>query len=199
MIKQKKGKKAQHENRKGKNPLNKSTPLGKKAQHEIMGFVLIIIIVSIVGLIFLGFLVGRGEPIKQESVQVSNLLASSMYYTSDCAVNYVPNYKSGQDLIKSCWSTDFCLDERSACSALNSTMKEIIGESLDVSPDKPNKAYELNIYYKSLDEAVADQSILILEEGDYKNCSSQIGGSHSIHIAGITPGIINVELDVCRG
>jgi len=71
----------------------------KKAQNEIVGFVLIIVIVSVIGVIFLSLMIGRGEPIRQDSVQISNLLASSMYYTSDCAVNYIPNYKDGQDLI----------------------------------------------------------------------------------------------------
>ena len=176
----------------------------KKAQNEIVGFVLIIIIVSVIGLIFLSFMIGRGEPIRQESVQISNLLAASMYYTSDCAVSFIPQYKDGQDLIKSCWNNEQCLggedsDGKMACDALNSTMKKLIGESLDVSSDKANKAYELIIYYKDLAGDLPDDVILESTGGVYGNCSSQIGGSHSIAIGGITPGLINLELSVCRG
>ncbi len=176
----------------------------KKAQNEIVGFVLIIIIVSIVGVIFLSLMIGRGEPIRQDSVQISNLLAASMHYTTDCAVNYIPNYKDGQDLIKSCWNNEKCLgidgaDGEMACDALNSTIKKLIGESLDVSPDKPNKAYKLLIYYRDLERELPDEAILESGDGVYGNCSSEIGGSHSIAISGMTPGLINIELNVCRG
>ena len=171
----------------------------KRAQNEIVGFVLIIIIVSVIGVIFLSFMIGRGEPVTQDSVQISNLLSASMYYTSDCAINYIPNYKDGQDLIKSCWNNEKCLNDKMACEVLNSTMKELIGESLDVSSEVLNKAYELNIYYRDLERELADDLILEFSEGDYANCSSEIGGSHSIAISGLSPGLINVELDVCRG
>ena len=173
----------------------------KHAQHEIMGFVLIIIIVSIIGLIFLSFLIGRGEPITQESVQISNLLSASMYYTSDCAINYIPNYKNGQDLIKECFknSGNVCLNNQKVCEALNSTMKKLIEESLEVSSDKPNKAYELIIYYRDIGREREDEEILSLNQGVYGNCSSEIGGWHFINIGGIAPGTINVELSVCRG
>jgi hypothetical protein len=171
----------------------------KKAQNEIVGFVLIIIIVSVMGLIFLSFMIGRGEPIAQDSVKISNLLSASIYYTSDCAINYIPNYKDGQDLIKSCWNNERCLDERMACEALNSTMKSLIGESLDVNPQVSNKAYELIIYYKDLAGELPQDVILELNEGNYSRCGSEIGGSHSIAIGGMTPGLINIELSVCRG
>tara|TARA_Y100000310_G_C20540296_1_gene742937 strand:+ start:93 stop:623 length:531 start_codon:yes stop_codon:yes gene_type:complete len=172
----------------------------KKAQHEIVGFVLIIIIVSIIGLIFLSFMIGRGEPITQESVKISNLLSASMYYTSDCAINYVPNYKNGQDLIKECFenSLGVCLNQEKVCDSLNSTMKKMIEDSLDVDLDKPNKAYELLIYYRDSDENLPDEQILGLAQGVYGNCSSEIGGWHFINVGGIAPGTINVELDVCK-
>ena len=179
--------------------MNKINYKNNHAQNEIVGFVLIIIIVSVIGMVFLSFMIGRGEPITQGSVQISNLLASSVYYTSDCAVNYVPNYKDGQDLIKSCWNNEICLDDRMACEALNSTMKKIIGDSLDVSSDISNKAYELIIYYKDLGGELPPEIILESNGGKYENCSSEIGGSHSIAIGGISPGLINIDLSVCRG
>jgi hypothetical protein len=171
----------------------------KKAQNEIVGFVLIIIIVSVIGVIFLSFMIGRGEPITQESVQISNLLSASMYYTTDCAINYIPNYENGQDLIKSCWNNKICLDDRMACDVLNSTMKKIIGESLDVNSEVANKAYNLIIYYKDIVGELPPDVILESKGGLYGNCSSEIGGSHSISVGGITPGLINIELKVCRG
>jgi hypothetical protein len=171
-----------------------------RAQHEILGFVLIIIIVSIIGLVFLSFMIGRGEPITQESVKISNLISASMYYTSDCAINYIPNYKNGQELIKECFknSGNSCLNQKDICESLNITMIKMIEESLDVAPDKPNKAYELIIYYRAGGVNIQDEQILNLNQGAYGNCSSEIGGWHHISVGGMAPGTINVELSVCK-
>ncbi len=170
----------------------------QKAQHEIVGFVLIVVIVSIIGLIFLSLSLGKGDGVKQTSMEISNLLESSMYYTTDCAVSFIPQYKSGQDLIKACYKNEKCLNEKMACDALEENMKKIIDDSLDVCADCVNKAYKLNIYYKPLDSDVQDDEILVLEKGVFLNCSSKFGGSHSIHMSSISAGIINIELEVCR-
>ena len=80
----------------------------KKSQQEIIGFVLIIVIVSIIGVIFLSLSIGREQPSGQTSIEISNLLEASMYYTTDCVVGFIPQYKSGQELVKSCWDNDKC-------------------------------------------------------------------------------------------
>lgn len=170
----------------------------KLAQHEIVGFVLIVIIVSIIGLIFLSLSLGKGGGVRQTSIEISNLLESSMYYTTDCAVSFIPQYKSGQDLIKACYRNEKCLNEKMACNSLEENMGRIIDDSLNVCDDCVNKAYKLNIYYKDLDLEVPNDEILVLENGVFSNCSSKFGGSHSIHMSSISAGIINIELDVCR-
>ena len=176
--------------------------ISKKAQQEIIGFVLIIVIVSIIGVIFLSLSIGRGEPSKQTSIEVSNLLESSMYYTTDCAVNFIPQYKSGQDLVKSCWNEERCLEnefgERMACEVLNNTLKTIINQGLDVCDECVNKAYELNIYYSPLDLEFPDEVVLGFSEGFYEDCKNTFGGSHSIYLSSITAGTLNIELEVCR-
>ncbi len=170
----------------------------KHAQHEIMGFVLIVVIVSVIGLVFLSLSLGRGETNKQTSIEISNLLESSIYYTTDCAVSFIPQYKSGQDLIKSCWKNEKCLNEKMACEVLEETMRQIIEESLNVCEDCVNKAYKLNIYHKPLDSEVQNEEILVLEKGKFLDCSSKIGGNYLIHISSISAGIINIELEVCK-
>lgn len=168
----------------------------QKAQHEIVGFVLIVVIVSIIGLIFLSLSLRKGEGVRQTSIEISNLLESAMYYTTDCAVSFIPQYKSGQDLVKACYRNEKCLDERMGCDALEENMRRIIDDSLNVCDDCVNKAYKLNIYYKDLE--VPNDEILVLENGVFSNCSSKFGGSHSIHMSSLSAGIINIELEVCR-
>ncbi len=75
----------------------------KKSQHEILGFVLIVLIVSIIGVIFLSLYIAKGKNTKQTSVEISNLLEASMYYTTDCAIGSFPKYQELQDLIKKCY------------------------------------------------------------------------------------------------
>jgi len=172
----------------------------KLAQQEIIGFVLIIVIVSIIGVIFLGFSIGRGEPSKQTSIEVSNFLEASMYYTTDCAVGFIPQYKNCQDLIKSCWNNDKCLDERTACEVLNETLKNVIQQGLEVCDDKNkcrNKAYKVNIYYSSLDLELPNEEILSFQEGIFEKCKTSFGGSHSIPLSSINAGTLNIELEVC--
>ena len=178
----------------------------KHAQQEIIGFVLIIVIVSIIGIIFLGLSIGRGESSKQTSIEISNLLEASMYYTTDCAISFRPQYKDGQDLVKACWNTNKCLDENDeatidACEVLNETLKTIIGDGLMVCDDENicvNNAYNLDIYYSPLDLELPNEEILSFQEGVFENCKSEFGGSHAIQLTSITAGTLNLELEVCR-
>ncbi len=167
----------------------------KKAQHEIVGFALIIIIVSIIGLVFLSFAIGRGESVKKTSVEISDFLQSAMYYTTNCAISHIPNYKDLQDLIKSCYRNEKCLNDEMACDVLKKSFNEIIKNSFQVSEAGKNKAYELNIYYRDL-TIEGDEEILVISDGDFANCSSSAGSSQAIFM---DSGNINVELEMCYG
>tara|TARA_Y100000310_G_scaffold304178_1_gene343093 strand:+ start:524 stop:1078 length:555 start_codon:yes stop_codon:yes gene_type:complete len=184
--------------------MEKQRKTKKKSQQEIIGFVLIIVIVSVIGVVFLSLSIGRGEPSEQTSIEVSNLLESSMYYTTDCAVNFVPQYKNGQDLVKACWNGDRCLDENNehtigACEFLNNTLKTIIEQGLEVCDECVNKAYKLNIYYSPLDLEMPNEEVFGFNQGVFDECKSTFGGSHSIYLSSITSGTLNLELEVCRG
>lgn len=173
----------------------------KKAQQEIIGFVLIVVIVMVIGVIFLSLSIGRGGPTEQTSIQVTNLLESSMHYTSDCVISFIPQYESGEDLVKSCWEDEKCLDERLTCEVLNSTLKQIINKGLEVCEDKnkcKNKAYKLNIYYSPLDLELPNEEILNFQEGLFEGCKATFGGSHSIPLTSLTAGTLNLELTVCK-
>ena len=175
----------------------------RKAQQEILGFVLIVVIVSIIGVIFLVLTMGRAPSTAYNSVEISNLLESSMHYTTDCAVNYVPQYKDGQDLIKSCYNEQIgnylnCLDERNVCDALKTTMQNLIQQTLDVHEDSPNKAFKFNIYFSPTNEEEPNLPILDIDQGLFQNCTSRTGGSHLIDATFINSGTIHVELQVCK-
>lgn len=174
-----------------------------KGQHEIVGFVLIVLVVSIVGVIFLAITLATPEPERQNSVEVSNLLSASMYYTTSCAINYVPQYRSIQDLVKECYNdlsgnSRECLDGRNVCDVLKEDLKEILDASLDVGEGNVNKGYNVDVYFASDNEDISNSLILQFNEGSFINCTSIVGGGHPIPVSSFGFGRIETELKVCK-
>ena len=171
----------------------------KKAQHEIVGFILIVVIVVVIGLFLLVFYL-RKSPIEKQSLDIQNFLQSSMTYTTQCALSYVPEYENIEDLIKSCYRNQVqeCIDGRMGCEVLNETLSDIVDKSWQVSPDKPVKAYSMFIYYEEnydteeeSEERQIDE-ILRISEG---NCTgSKTGAEYPIQYSS---GNIYVDIEIC--
>ena len=178
-------------------------PESKRSQHEIVGFVIIVIIVSVIGLILLSFGIGKDTP-RQTSAEISHFLQSSMYHTSSCAINFIPQYKDVEDLIKLCYNGQRCLDGKDTCEVLNLTLKNLIESGFDIDSSGVNKAYKMKIYYVNSDsdsldvDQVADDEILVLNGGVFEKCSSKLGASTPL-ASGFISGIIEVELEICKG
>lgn len=178
-----------------------------KAQQEIAGFVLIVLVVSVIGVVFLSIAFGKPETSKQTSVEVSNLLIASMYYTTDCAVNYIPQYRDVQDLIKECYNDKIgnyreCLGGEKVCLALEKNLKNILDKSLVVGGGSANKAYKLDIYFtgdSSDPNLTSREDILSLENGKFVNCTAVVGGSNPVPAGSFGFGKIETELLVCKG
>jgi len=115
----------------------------KKAQEEMVGFGLIIIIVAVILLIFLGFALRSQQKESVEDYEVNSFIQGFLQYTSDCRNNL--EYLSIQKLIFDCNNNEICLDGRSFCDVLNSTLTGIVEESWDIKGDRPIKGYELKI------------------------------------------------------
>lgn len=178
--------------------------INNKAQHELVGFVLIVLIVSVIGVVFLSITLGNKEITRETSTEISHLLEASMYYTSDCAINYIPQYRSIQDLIKECYKDKSgdsrkCLDGGDVCGSLKDNLKDILNKGLVISEESVNKAYKLDVYFTSDDSIENKEEILSLENGKFANCSSIVGGSHLIPVSSFGFGKIETELLVCRG
>jgi hypothetical protein len=116
--------------------------MDKKAQEEMIGFALIIIIVSVIFLAFLGLSLSDEEKDSVESYEVESFVGSFLQYSSDC--------KEGDksleisDLIEKCSNNQICGD-RESCEILEGTLEGISEESWNPSPENPVKGYELKI------------------------------------------------------
>ena len=115
----------------------------KKAQEEMVGFALIIIVVSVIFLAFLGLSLSDDEKESVESYEVESFVQSFLQYSSDC--------KEGDenldisDLIEECTNDQICSNGEEACEILEETLEGISKESWNPSQENPVKGYELKI------------------------------------------------------
>ena len=142
----------------------------KKAQQEIVGFVLIVVIVIIGLMVFLVMSVRTSEEI-ENSKQVDNILNSIMKHTTDCAISYEPNYDTFGDLFKSCSEKKTCKNLNiTACDYLNDTLTDVL-ESMMKSESSRISAYEFTL---SLKEGAG---LLLITQG---NCTGTLSGAQRI-------------------
>ena len=164
----------------------------KKGQEEIMGFVLIVVVMSIVMLVFLGiYLRTPPSDIQRESKDIYQFLEGMMEYTSDCAISYEPAYSSLGGLIQECYSDSEkkCTNGKKACVILERSIKEALNVSWQVGPDRPIKAYEFRSDYES---DYLSESIISISKG---NCTA--GFSASEYLSPAYPGTIVSSLKLC--
>lgn len=117
----------------------------KKAQNEIVGFGLILILLAVVFMVFLSFSLRGSNDQSLESYEAASFLSSALEQTTNCSVYYESDYASVQELIRKC-STDFeCFNGQNSCEVLNQTLSGILNASWEIGPDRPQAGYSLNI------------------------------------------------------
>jgi len=164
----------------------------RKAQEEIVGFVLIVVIVSVMIVIFLGFSIRNNNAPAQESKDVYRFLESSMQYTTDCAISYEPAYLNLGDLIRECYKdASLCISEKQPCAVAKETLKALIDSAFpQISPESSIKGYEYKSIY--LRENASQEEIIFLSKG---NCSQSIRGAEVLIPS--YPGTISNSLNLC--
>jgi hypothetical protein len=136
----------------------------KKAQSEMVGFAIIIVIVAVLILVFLSISLNKSKDDFTESYEVESFIQASLEYTTDCAINYEPNYQNVRRLIFRCINGENCLGERDSCEVLNETLKELVELSWNVGPEWPDKGYFLEI-------VANNESLLKFSEGNVTQTS----------------------------
>jgi len=136
----------------------------KSGQEEMIGFALIIILVSVILLIFLAISLNRPKT-EIESYEVNSFLQSTLQYTTSCqSSSGAEKYQAIQDIIFECELEDKCANGEDSCKVLNETLDGLLKESWQIGESRPNKGYELII---NTDES----QILNIKEGNItKSC-----------------------------
>ena len=111
----------------------------KKVQEEMVGFVLIIVLVSVIAVVFLGISLRKGAS-EKNSLEIKDFLYSSMLYSVDCSFQ-VENVR---DLILACYNSEAC-DSGSSCELLEDTYLRMINSSLRLGESAKYQGYVLKI------------------------------------------------------
>jgi len=169
----------------------------KRSQQEIIGFVLIVVIVVVVGVIFLGISLRKDRGIARDDAKISNFLSASMKYTTVCAKDSATDYRILSDVIIDTYKGRPCFDGRPAASVLEETYRNITDVIWRAGEAYPIKYYKLSIFYQSnlRDDTTADDPILVLESGNSSICPVRRAGQS---IQDYSPGVIITELEICR-
>lgn len=166
----------------------------RKAQEEIVGFVLIVVLVVIVGVIFLGIRLRNPEPVQRESEIIYKFLESAMEQTTSCKTSETGDFIALDSLIRECHSFgNECISGEDSCDVVENTFVDILNATWRVGPEYPYKGYTLEINY-AVNSSGQQQSQRILNLSSGTCSNSYSGGSYWIPQF---PGSITTELKLC--
>ena len=117
----------------------------KKGQEEIVGFALIIIIVSVVLLIFLRISLQNNERETVQSYEIESFIQAVLQQTSTCRKSDNLEFLTIQRLIFSCDYEEMCLDGKNSCEVLEDDLKKIFDEYWKYGQDRPIKGRTIEI------------------------------------------------------
>ncbi len=115
----------------------------RRGQEEMVGFAMIVIIVSIILLVFLGLFLSNSGSQSVESYETESFILSAIQYSTQCTDYY--GYLSVKDMIFMCNSEINCRSGEDSCTVLDSTLRGILDNSWNVAEGSPVKGYMLNI------------------------------------------------------
>lgn len=121
------------------------TRINKKAQEEMVGFVLIMLIVAIIFLVFLGlYLRGASQESTKDSKDVTAFLEAVTKTTTNCSSAGGIHYTAAA-LIPRALTGQSCSGGVSSEDALRDLLENTIEEMWHFNPDSPTKGYLLEI------------------------------------------------------
>lgn len=162
--------------------------LGKKAQEEATGFIIIVVIIIFISVIFLGIMI-RKNPDSTSSRDTYQFLETAMQFTTDCAISYEPAYLSLSELIYECHEgISLCTSGDKPCDVLQDTLSKILDSTYNPSKDAFLKAYEFKIIYK---ESI-EKEVINISKGI---CTNRIKGSELPIDAG--KGVLINSIKLC--
>ncbi|MEK6893165.1 MAG: hypothetical protein AABX07_03085 [Nanoarchaeota archaeon] len=161
-----------------------------KAQEEIAGFVVIVVLVSILFVIFLGLNLNKPASADKESKELSSYLGSLKEFTTNCTLDN-RNFANIGEILGYCFKKKSCTSNEDSCRILNSTLKEIFKATMPLGKDYNLKGYKFKAIYSSKTPRL-NETIISISAG---NCSSQYRFAEGFLAE--SKGIITYSLQQC--
>jgi hypothetical protein len=175
----------------------------KRAQEEMVGFVIVMLVVAVIFLVFLSVYIRSNKGSQPtESIEISQFLDSIVETTSICSFDDEFTFLSIGDLIRECQKEPIrkCTnipstptpDESEVCMVLASELEKSIEDSWNFGVDSPETGYR---FLASFDSGIG-ASTNILNSPVSKPCGAnvQIGADKPV----FTPnGKIIISLTIC--
>jgi len=158
----------------------------KRGQEEMVGFVAIVVLIAVIGLVMLG-LVLRQKPSASANPEVYQLLESAMEVTTNCSIEQETTRV--RTLFEPCRKGANCLDGQDACQVLNKTLEDTLRNAL-YRGNESDIDYVLEARF--IASSGISEPVLGLKQG---NCSSEVIGA--LYPLPATLGRIDIKLDIC--
>ena len=160
----------------------------RKGQEEMVGFVAIVVLVAIIGIVMLGIVL-RNKPVESSSVETYQLLESMMEVTTDCSLDSNGNARI-RDLFEPCLNGNICIDGKDSCIALNDSVKIVLSNALF-------KGNETNIRYMFEVRLISNSTkSQIITSRNVGNCTGR-DVSGALYPLPAEFGRIDVSLKMC--
>lgn len=166
----------------------------RKGQEEIVGFVLVVALVMIIGIIFLGIAGRENKGNILESKEIIHFSESLMQTTTECSLR-PPAQASLGELITTCYGTPGlkCDSGKGVCEAFNASVQQAMRASWHVGEGYPNTGYVLSAEHKKTTLGEATQFFMSAEG----NCQGNSISGETLLREGTTKGTIVVRVKVC--
>lgn len=172
----------------------KMRKINKKGQEEMVGFVLIVVLVIIIGIVFLGIsLRNPASNIEKDSKLISSFLGSISSYTTDCEIPQSVNRDIGE-LISDCYNGEICGDGKTSCEVLETSLKGILNASYIVSNGSYTRYYEMGIRTKDSGRDIIQP---IVQGNPLEACPSAKLSNQKQFSSGVSGELIYMSFEVC--
>ncbi|MFA5019531.1 MAG: hypothetical protein WC533_00350 [Candidatus Pacearchaeota archaeon] len=166
-----------------------------KAQEEMVGFVLIVVLVAIVGIVLLGIYLRKPNSTTiQESNELSAFLTGIKPVTTGC--ERLGSFQTIESLVDLCYRRQSCENGEDTCKYLENTIKEILNNSFDVGEESYRRYYEMKLYTGS-EEKTDIISPIFAGKGPATFCpSTKMFGKNTFYI-GSSSEVATMRVEMC--
>lgn len=165
--------------------------INKKAQEEMVGFVLIMLLVAVIFLVFLGIFIRKKPAERDQNAEISQFLDAAVDYTSDCTIDGY-HYLNLAELIAKCDERARCNSNEETCEVLRSSLKGLVEVSWTFGPESPNKGYIVEVSRETT--RVLVPPVLPSPNARPGGCSSHTGAEKPIFT---NAGAVTLSLQIC--